>query len=464
MNTSFLFHSRSVTRRFRSIATLVCLVFIGLAALPASANDASTRSTNIALTQDGQKLVAVNTDSNSVTVFDVKGGGGSLRQLAEISVGREPHCVAVKGNNRAYVTIAQSGSVWEINLNTFKVTEKIEVGTEPRGCALAPNGSLYVANHTEGTVSVINTSSLKVVDTIEVGGNPFAIAIDKNRVFVTQLYARLIDDGDDKGEAFDDEKEGVVQTFRINNPGSITEIPLSPLPDSGFTADRSRFCNNTADPDPVNQVYCPDVNANPGDAVITKDPQAVFPNQLSSALACGGKLYLPNIGAQPEPPQFFNVNIQALVHVVDIPTLSERTDLHVNLNNQIKTEADPGFRAESLARLFGNDLVAIDADPKCKNFFIVSRGGNYVLRARLEGSKLDIGAPDKVVRFQTGNIPTGIVVDGKFAYVNNGVNLSVSVLDLQANTVVQRDVSSSKPPEPGSFDHTRSMGKLVFFT
>ncbi|MGH8488646.1 MAG: hypothetical protein ACREXS_07250 [Gammaproteobacteria bacterium] len=457
-----LTHCHSVTLTFRSIATMVCLISLGLTALPASVYAASSRSTNIALTQGGQKLVAVNTDSNSVTVFEVKGGGGSLRQLAEISVGREPQCVAVEGN-RAFVTIAQSGSVWVINLDTFKVTKKIKVGTEPRGCALAPNGSLYVANHTEGTVSVINTSSLKVIDTIEVGGNPFAIAIDKNRVFVTQLYARLIDDGDDKGEGFDDQKEGVVQTFRVNNPGSITAIPLSPI-DSGFTADRSRFCNNTADPDPVNQVYCPDVNANIGDEVITKDPQAVFPNQLMSALACSGKLYLPNIGAQPEPPQFFNTNIQALVHVVDIATLSEREDLHVNLNNQIKAETDPGFRAESLARLFGNDLVAIDADPKCKNFFIVSRGGNYVLRARLKDGKLDIGAPDKVVRFQTGNIPSGIVVGGKHAYVNNRVNLSVSILNLEANTVVARDVSTSKPPEPGSFDHSRSMGQLVFHT
>lgn len=241
-----LTHSQSVRLDVLFFATLVCLTTLGLAAIPASvsadSND-STRSTNIALTQGGHKLVAVNTDSNSVTVFAVKGGGGSLTKLAEISVGREPHCVAVKGNNRAFVTIAQSGSVWVINLNTFKVTEKIDVGTEPRGCALAPNGSLYVANHTEGTVSVINTntSPLKVSDTIEVGGNPFAIAIDKHRVFVTQFYARLIEDGDDKGEGFDDQKEGVVQAFRINNPGSIAPIPLSPLPDSGFTADRKQL-------------------------------------------------------------------------------------------------------------------------------------------------------------------------------------------------------------------------------
>ena len=57
---------------------------------------------------------------------------------------------------------------------------------------------------------------------------------------------------------------------------------------------------------------------------------------------CGGKLYVPNIGAQPEPPLFFNVNVQALVGVVDTASLTERTDLTVNLNAQIKTEPKPG--------------------------------------------------------------------------------------------------------------------------
>ncbi|MGH8533589.1 MAG: hypothetical protein ACREV1_12880, partial [Gammaproteobacteria bacterium] len=210
-----------------------------------------------------------------------------------------------------------------------------------------------------------------------------AIAVHKNRVFVTDFFARLIPDPDGAGplvggqEGFDDGKQGIVHSFPVNDADNITPITLSPLPDSGFPADRSKFCNNTTDPDPVNQVFCPDVNAGPGDEVITKDFQAVFPNQLNSALACGGKLYLPNIGSQPEPPVFFNTNVQALVNVVDIATLSEMADRTVNLNAQIAKEpnaADP-FGA-SLQRLFGNDIVAIDADKNCKNFFIVSRRGN----------------------------------------------------------------------------------------
>ena len=47
-------------------------------------------------------------------------------------------------------------------------------------------------------------------------------------------------------------------------------------------------------------IFCPD----PGDIanpINMADPQGVFPNQLTSALIRGNRLYLPNIGTQPEP-------------------------------------------------------------------------------------------------------------------------------------------------------------------
>ena len=134
------------------------------------------------------------------------------------------------------------------------------------------------------------------------------------------------------------------------------------------------------------------------------------------------------------------MNVQALVDVVDTATLAERTDLHVNLNAQIKTEPTPANPTASLGRLFGNDLVDIAADNACQNFLIVSRGGNYVLRAGLVGGKLDIGAPANVVRFQTGNLPSGIQVhsNGRFAYVKTWRPLSVD--RILGNTVVARGV------------------------
>ena len=262
-----------------------------------------------------------------------------------------------------------------------------------------------------------------------------------------------------------------MRAFRLNDLDHVEEITLAPLADSGFTANRTNLCQQF-NPLAPNNTFCPDTDTtDPADPDIIAAKAGVFPNQLKTALACDGLLYLPNVGAQPEPPVAaganFDTNVQALVHVVDIDSQTEREDLTVNLNQQINTEAAPDPVQGSLAKLFGNEIVAIDADPDCENFFIVSRGGNFVLKAQLDqDGKLDINAPDNVVRFQTGNIPTGIVVDWdkKLAFVNNEVDLSVSVLDLDGNPLDRHDVASGTVPEPGSFDHTRLLGKLVFFT
>ncbi len=179
----------------------------------------------------------------------------------------------------------------------------------------------------------------------------------------------------------------MVQHFLRNN-FHLDEITLAPLANSGFTANRVNLCQQF-NPMAPNNTFCPDPNAtDPNDPVIAQAPAAVFPNQLKAALACEGLLYLPNVGAQPEPPVAGGVNrdtnVQALVHVVDIASKTEREDLTVNLNQQIATEPDPPDPAAGdLAHLFGNDIVAMDADPDCENFFIVSRGGNYVLKAQL---------------------------------------------------------------------------------
>ena len=195
------------------------------------------------------------------------------------------------------------------------------MGTEPRGCALTPNGTLlYVANHTEGTVSIVITSNPLnpiLVGAVPVGRNPTAIAITNNgddndtdeTVFVTQIFAELNPDFvdpnfDGNGEARDLGKQGVVQAFPAGNANPpITKIALKPLADSGFNANRVapfNFCSTAATAQSL--IFCPDPD-NLGNPLNTNNPQGVFPNQLLSALIRGNRLYLPNIGAQPEPPE-----------------------------------------------------------------------------------------------------------------------------------------------------------------
>ena len=120
----------------------------------------------------------------------------------------------------------------------------------------------------------------------------------------------------------------------------------------------------------------------------------MFPNQLLSALIRGNRLFLPNIGAQPEPPEVFNVNVQALVYAVDTqcPGRGGRPNTS-NLNKQIavETAAPP----PSLDRTFANDIVAIDANAAGDTFLIVSRGGNQVFRAKLRSGNRQAQHPER---------------------------------------------------------------------
>ena len=77
----------------------------------------------------------------------------------------------------------------------------------------------------------------------------------------------------------------------------------------------------------------------------------------------------------------FNTNIQALVGVLSSVTDAE-TPFSVNLNTYVPKEAQPASPTNhALDKLFLNDIVALDADRRGKNFLVVSRGGNYVIRA-----------------------------------------------------------------------------------
>lgn len=190
-----MYHVSATTgrRRARAIVALGSPTLIGIC--PAS-QAAPTRSTDIALTDNDTRLVNVNHEADSVTLFDIRGNGRRLRKVAEIPVGEEPYCVAVDPRGAdIFVTNGVDGTVSVISTATLRVIRTIPVGTEPRGCALTPDGErLFVANHTAGTVSIINTSNRRVIGTVNVGGNPFAIAVTdtggprgRQRVFVTDF-------------------------------------------------------------------------------------------------------------------------------------------------------------------------------------------------------------------------------------------------------------------------------------
>jgi YVTN family beta-propeller protein len=467
-----------------------------------------SRSSTIALTGDDTRAVVVNRQKASVSVIRVRNADGSdaSQMLAEIPVGKEPRFVALApDDSRAYVTNAVDGtmSVIDLTASAPAAVGNVDVGVEPRGIAITPNGRYaFVAGHTTGDVAVVRLSNNEVVGRVHTGGNPYAIAIsndgDRNdndeRVYVTQLFGEVIDPA--RPDGFDDAKQGVVSSFRVGDAvtnaasTNVTRLLLEPMA-SGFNADRRNFCPLTRDALQAagtvryfnsgadgtgngaaalkNRTFCPDESsADISDTgPIGKVAQKVYPNMLFGALLRGPLLYVPNVGAQPEPPVRFNSNVQALVGVLSSATNAE-TPFSVNLNTFVPKETTPATPNQSLDKLFLNDIVAIDADKRGKNFLLVSRGGNFVIRASVgaDGKLTTLDANNKATRLQTGNLPSGVVMarDGKRAYVNNELNTSMSVLNLADDTVIARDVESSAPPAPGTQQHRNLVGKLAFFT
>lgn len=468
-----------------------------------STNFKQSRSSSVALTADDRRLVVVNRQKASVSLIEVRDAAGADTQtlLGEVSVGREPRFVAIAPDGRrAYVTSAIDGTLSTIDISGPQpslVGSAVPVGLEPRGVALSPTGRYAViANSTLGSVGVLDTTTGQVVQRVATGGNPHAVGISNDGdgddadevVYVSRLYSEVIDPA--RPDGFDDAKQGIVDTFVLGDAlasrPNVGRLLLKPLA-SGFSADRRNFClatrqalqgggtryfNSGADGSGngaaalAKTTFCPDNSSTDASAegAIGRVAQKVYPNMLNALLVRGPLLYVPNVGASPEPPVRFNVNVHGLVGVLDRFAGSEPFTL--NLNAQIKDEVQPPEGSESLARVFMNDLVASDADQRGEQFLFVSRGGNFVIRANRDTlGKLSIGAP-AAIRFQTGNLPNGVVMssDGKRAYTNNELSTSVSALDLQNNRTLALDINSSAPPNPGTPEHTRLVGKLTFFT
>ena len=466
-----------------------------------------SRSSTLALTSDDKRAVVVNRQKDSASIIRVRKDDGTDGSdlIGEVKVGREPRFVALSPDDkRAYVTNAVDGTLSVIDLTGATpqtIGQAVNVGVEPRGVAVTPNGTYaFVANNTSGDVTIVRLANLDVVGHIHVGGNPYSIAItndgDRNdndeRVFVSQFFGELIDPS--RPDGFDDAKQGVVVAFNVGpavqGNAHLSRLLLKPLA-SGFNADRRPFClktrqalqaagtakffnsgpNGTDDGASklANATFCPDVNSEDATAEgpIAKNPQKVYPNQLFSVLVRGSSLYVANVGAQPEPPVRFNVNVQGLVGVLN-RVKDQETDRTVNLNSQVAKETQPAAGVVSLDRLFLNDIVAIDADRRGKDFLVVSRGGNFVIRAKVgqDGKLTILDATNKAQRLQTGNLPSGVVIsrNGKRAYTNNELNTSITAINLETNTVLARDIESSTPPAPGSPQHRKLLGKLAFFT
>ena len=473
------------------------------------------KSSPIEITPDGRKVVAVNTDTDTASFFQI-GNDGLLTKLQEVPVGKEPRSVATLVSKPwAYIANTVDGTVSVIDTESFATIATVTVGTEPQAVVSSPNGRfVYVANANDNTVQVIDTNTNGVVATIPVGRSPRALAITNDGdaddsdelLYVPNFFGRPragfvppstanLGGTDGPGAAFptgangqpvigegifDDSREGVVDVVSTATNAVINHVILAPMADTGFNFARGAFVNTTPGDAPRT------IFADGGTDGTQAQPTGAFPNLLQSIALFDGRGFVPNSAASPEPPLRFNLNVQSLVSVFDAGTSSELADQTFNMNRGINLDLPAGLLdaqvRDNTDRMFPSVPVDIDCSTATGSCWVVSQGSDFIVRMDFDAAgKPTIHAPtapgpfpqspvtriftiDPANATSSGRNPRGIVLDaaGTHGYVVCPTTRDVVVADLVGNTVVQRVRSSELPTDPAQLSILR--GKIDFFT
>jgi YVTN family beta-propeller protein len=475
----------------------------------------NNKSGPIEITADGAKVVAVNTDTDSVTIFKVR-DNGQLRKLKEIRVGDEPRSVTtLLRKPLAYVANTVSGTVTIVDLVKLEKIRTLNVGIEPQAVVASPNGKfVYVANASQNVVKVIRTSNNEIIKRISVGRSPRALAITNDgdgadrdeSLYVANFFARpragfvppsTANLGGAAGPAaafplgaagqpvigegiFDDSREAVIDVVSLSNDEVIDRVVLGAVADTGFNFPRGAFVNTTPTDAPRT------VFADGGTDGTVAQPTGAFPNMLQSLVLFRDRGFVPNNAASPEPPLRFNLNVQSLLSVFNVDTNQEIADQTFNLNRGINFDLPAGLLEaqvrDNTERMFPSVPVDIDCSERTNRCWIVSQGSDFIVRMDFDASgKPTINAPtapgpfavSPVVRIFTidpanptasGRNPRGIVLNkkGTRGYVVCPTTRDVIVADLVDNTVLQRIRSSALPTNP--LEQSVLRGKIDFFT
>ena len=415
----------------------------------------------VALSADDSLLAVCNPDNNSVSFFDVRGDAN--RKISEIQVGTEPNGVALTPDGtRAYVTNTVSGTVSVISVNRTgraRVLTNIPVGTEPFGIVSTPNGTrMYVSNKYSNTVSVIDTKTNRVTQTVGgVGTHPRGLAITNNgngddtdeTVFVSNFFSTPSFSRQD-GE--DDSKLGFVFYFDTRNNQGGRGFQLRPLADTGFKAAGDSIARIAPPAAPV--------------AADFKFTTGAYPNQLNNLAFKDGFVYVPSTGASPNGPTRFNVNTQALVHILQFGPEFRDTGLTINLHQAVDAQT-------ATPKRFPTQPWAIALKQGSNEGWVLSAASDVAVKVRTNPATgaMSVVSDDadgkRVQQIRTGKNPRGIVINStdSRAYVMNYISRDVTVIDLTlAPEDVMTTMKSAALPDPGTQEEVIQIGKELYMS
>ena len=369
-------------------------------------------STSITLSSDGRLLLIANPDSNSVSLLDTI----TNQVINEIPVGIEPRSVAISPSDK-YVYVSNQGSddISIIDLSGQLVTAILQVGDRPAGIVLSPDGTrLVVALCGEDRILIFNAHELTLETSFEVSDRPYGLAYtaDGHHLLISHLLSGSIS--------------------IINYPPYRLYFPLVTGTDAGGTSIPSSTITDEQYPCttclPVKTINTwPNVAPAP----------AVLPNKS------GTRAYLPQTMANGLGLNIqFDTTVFPKISVVNLTNYTHQTSEHISLPETIQPVGLPW--AAALAK---ND----------NELWIVNSASNDVSVVNIS----DPTFPKRVAHIPVGANPRGIAIspDGAYAYINNTLDGTVSVIDAIAYQLSQ-NISITTIPLPPALLH----GKRLYFS
>jgi len=144
-----------------------------------SSNSYTKRSSSaLALSVDGNVLLAANPDSDSVSIVNLEGG----MNVKEVAVGDDPRTVAISADgSRAYSANRAGNSISVIDVEKGLSVAEVTVGARPYGIVLSPDGqTLYIALQGDDQLVLLDTSSLQILARWPTADRPSGLALTED--------------------------------------------------------------------------------------------------------------------------------------------------------------------------------------------------------------------------------------------------------------------------------------------
>ena len=346
---------------------------------------------SLKLSPDGKRLYVVCEESDVVLSLNTQ----TRQVVGRLKVGHKPEGIAVSPDGKSlYVTNEWSNTVTEIDADSFRVRRTLETGWGPVGVTTGRVGKvLYVANTLGDDVSVIDLATGKEIKRLNAGHFPeyLALSRDGTQVYVSSLLAR-------------------VEPY--NQP------PVSQL--TVIDTRRQVVSNHLEVPGVLQLRHIAEVPQRAGNYLLIP---FMRPHNLVPLIQIQQGWYLTHGMAIVRPPRSGS------------PGKQKSQVMEVSLDGIDHSYAD-GFGAAStpdgryaLVTASGADIVSIIDTRKLDQFMAqVPPSEPDLLADRLDASHQFVAA-----RVRTGRNPTAVVVspDGRFAYIANRMDDTVSVVDMR---------------------------------